>query len=510
MRRVLHDLIPPLLKETVNWTTQTRKHAASILHSTLIFVEDAITAHLEDVMKSLSESCRDDEDAVADIIFQCAKLMGWYVDADVLLNVTLPQVRGEIAGMDTAQHRTSGLILLSAAVQGMTEVRVQGQLQNIAASLWNQGLREADEVELQEQLMNAVLDCMETAGGLCAQSDIGLKLFWVLMQLLASPHASDNSDLHSQAIEGLEKLAELSEFENVEQLQVKYFPLVLAELLPSESSDTATSFPWKTTSASFLLFNVLLRYGGKAAADNMQQIIPVIMVHLNVSNEADLRLSFLALLETALGDSSLNKSFIPFSAELLLEGIMPNTIWRAGRVAATIRKLAIACLYTLLNKHLADRQCLFKTAAQILPVLKGALDDSDSNTRHLCCLCFRDLFLDLPGALSEEPVRQLYPELLKRLDDSNDTVRRSVCLTYSAFLHAAPAKIFQGTTLEYTLDCFLVHLDDSDEVIQDAVFDVIKGAIDIDKQCVLKKAQEVRGRHRNPTYCDKLIAACES
>jgi dynein assembly factor 5 len=512
VRRILHDFLPPLLSETANWTAQTRRMSACVLHSAFVYAEDGLTAHLEDVLKALASSCRDDEEAVCENIFQCAKLLGYYIDTDVLLNIVLPQVRGEVAGGDTPAHRTAALILLSAGLQGMSQERLVPHLQDVAKSLWHHGLREAEELELQEQVLNATIDCIETAGESCSQESIGLNLFWVLMQLLASPHAVDGSDLQTLAFSGLDRLAEFSNLPSVEALHIKFFPQVFAKLLPSEGGaegeDEATPFPWKTTQASFRVFNTMLKHGGQAAAANMDKIIPVIILHLNVSNEPELRLSFLAVLETSLGDAAVNKSYVPFGAQLLLEGIMPNTIWRSGRVAATIRKLAIACLYTLLKEHLADRACLFKTAAQILPVLKGALDDTDANTRHLCCLCFRDLFQDLPGALSDEPIRQLYPELLKRLDDSNDTVRRSVCLTYAAFLKAAPARLFQGTVLDYSMDCFFVHLDDSDELIQAAVFEVIKEAIQIDKETILKKAQEVRGRHRNPAYCDKLLSLC--
>lgn len=250
----------------------------------------------------------------------------------------------------------------------------------------------------------------------------------------------------------------------------------------------------------------MTRQGGKAVAEHIGQFVPVLMAHLTPSNEPELRLFFLAMLETALGDPTLNQSFVPFMADLLLEAIMPNAVWRAGRVASTVRKVTIACLYTLLKQGLADQPCLFKTAAQILPVLKGSLDDTDANTRHLTCLCFQHLFLALPGALSDEPVRQLYPEFLKRLDDSNDTVRRSVCLTFAAFFNAAPPQHFSGTVIDYTLDCLFVHLDDSDKIIQDAVYDVIIQCKKINSDLVKKKATENRGRQRSPEYCDKLLA----
>ena len=56
--------------------------------------------------------------------------------------------------------------------------------------------------------------------------------------------------------------------------------------------------------------------------------------------------------------------------------------------------MALAHLYHLYQ------DCLFKTAPQLLPVLKGSIDDSDANTRHLTCLAMHHLFAALPGALS--------------------------------------------------------------------------------------------------------------
>ncbi|CAM9572924.1 unnamed protein product, partial [Choristocarpus tenellus] len=110
----------------------------------------------------------------------------------------------------------------------------------------------------------------------------------------------------------------------------------------------------------------------------------------------------------------------------------------------------------------------------MLPVLKTNLEDYDPSTRHMTCLSLKMLFSMLPGALGEEPVRQIYPELLKRLDDSNDLVRRSVCTTMEAFFKATPPQNIRGTILEYSCEQLLVHLDDEDEAMQDAVFSLLK------------------------------------
>lgn len=75
------------------------------------------------------------------------------------------------------------------------------------------------------------------------------------------------------------------------------------------------------------------------------------------------------------------------------------------------------CVY---DRHLL----LAKVAPALLPVLKTDLDDFDASTRELCCLSLGLMFEALPGALSEQPVHELYPSLLKRLDDSADPVSK--------------------------------------------------------------------------------------
>lgn len=166
----------------------------------------------------------------------------------------------------------------------------------------------------------------------------------------------------------------------------------------------------------------------------------------------------------------------------------------------------MACTYTLLERGLASKPCLFQTGPQILPVLKSCLDDDDATTRNLVCLALQYLFMALPNSLSDQAVNELYPEILKRLDDSNDLVRRSGCATFIGLLGCAQKDSFKGTPIDYSLDCLFVHLDDPEREIQEAVYRAIEATIPIDQSLVLKKAKEHRMRHRSPHYCDQLIA----
>merc|ERR1712023_60831 len=131
------------------------------------------------------------------------------------------------------------------------------------------------------------------------------------------------------------------------------------------------------------------------------------------------------------------------------------------------------------------------------PILKTNLDDYDASTRQLVCLSLRMIFKALPNALGEDALRELYPALLKRLDDSSDDVRRAVCETMCAFFHTSQPHNFRGTILECSVEQLLVHLDDHDATIQQAVASVLRVAITLDAATVMKKLREVRGSHRD-------------
>merc|ERR1711920_976814 len=290
--------------------------------------------------------------------------------------------------------------------------------------------------------------------------------------------------------ETLERLAKCVN-STVPNLYLNYMGQVLDSMeLPSSSSKQC----WAKSDPSRLLFDAICRRGNEASAEQIGSIVPVLLLHLSTESDtsftpdpskiaegcdADVKIAFLALFETMLGNDTTSKSFVPFASELIVDGLLPNIVWKGGRVAATIRKLSIACLYTLLRQQVANRETIFSTAPKVLPLLKSVLDDTDLNTRQLTVLSLQYLFTSMPkNSLGEEPVEFLYPALLERLDDSNDSIRLGICKTFKMFLQASylsPNTVGAGNTtmLEYTLDTLFVHLDDPEVKIQEAVYEVL-------------------------------------
>ncbi|CAK4287642.1 hypothetical protein Ae201684P_000738 [Aphanomyces euteiches] len=497
-QRLLESVLPSLLEQCSDWTALTRQKSASILRILLILAEDAVNSHVDKILTALAKSCRDDETEVVESVRSCMNVVGRYSQTDLFFSLLLPLAAGRLAGQDTPHHRTNGLVLLSMGISGMEANRILPHMEAITETLSESGLRDTEVPEMQLNLAHLTASIVATGAPLFATHDtLAFRLFWVLSHLVAS--TAEDSVAHATALETLGELAKACHVDE-EGLYRKFLSQVLTAIRP-ENSQT-----WTKASSNRILFDSLCRRGGRACGDQVHLIVPIILAHLDPSKEPDVRLAFLALLETMLGNELIAQSFQPFASSMLVKGITPNIVWQSGKVAATVRKVAMASTYTLLRQGLANQPALFESAPQMLPVLKSCLDDTDAKTRQLVCLSLQHLFVALPNALGEEPVSQLYHDILKRLDDSNDLVRKAACATYITFLRAAPRSHFRGTIIDYTMDALFVHLDDPDPEIQAAVFDVLRETFSVDPELLGKKAREHRTRHRSPYYCDQLIA----
>jgi dynein assembly factor 5 len=241
------------------------------------------------------------------------------------------------------------------------------------------------------------------------------------------------------------------------------------------------------------------------AAQRGDEIIPT-----TVNEHVDVRLSLLALLEGFIRLGAANwecGQHIADSAELIIkEIVVPNLIWRIGRVEGTVRKVALATSYAILKAGALRHETLFKSATDLVPLIVSNLDDMESTPRHISCLCLTVLFERLKGAFSEESIREIYPKLIARLDDSSDSIRIAICGALISFLQCGHRSSYNSTMVDYILDQLFIHMDDPDPAIQEAVFQVaVTVASSLNKQLVLKKAELNRLSHRTPIMCNKLI-----
>jgi len=263
----------------------------------------------------------------------------------------------------------------------------------------------------------------------------------------------------------------------------------------------------------------------------VEGIIEAFINSLAVSKDAELRVTQMALLDaficnsdggkdadkdtcmktdgddSAVSNTVVDSLIADSSGMLLQQSLIPNSVWRVGLVASTIRKVSCACMLSLAQRSLLPLHSLQPVFSELLPVMKSNLADDDATTRHVSCMALGLMLKVLRRSLDGETVRLLYPEVLKRLDDSNDAVRSSACSAIAAVATSVARKEdMEGTCAEYSLDMLLVHLDDTDPGIQAAVFEAIIPYLSLVSQDYAFKAlTAARETHRHPALCDRLL-----
>ena len=210
----------------------------------------------------------------------------------------------------------------------------------------------------------------------------------------------------------------------------------------------------------------------------------------------------------------------------LMELAMLTAVWRAGKTAAAIRYSAIVAMGTLVRRGLCDKGVLLELISSdrrqsgpappetssgpvsLLPIVITCMDeDFYVDTRRASCyLCEQILSIAGQPAFSDEQRRQLYPALLKRLDDSSDDVRIAACSVLAEFFRTLPGE-YDDTNTGYLLKGMLLHMDDANKDVQEAVCQAAIVAAGVKGAAVSLAIEEAKRKHRSTVYCDRVMEA---
>jgi hypothetical protein len=152
------------------------------------------------------------------------------------------------------------------------------------------------------------------------------------------------------------------------------------------------------------------------------------------TTDPELQLAHLLLLETLLRNSfplliqQEQKKQVDLH-HLLTAILLPVIVWRAGRTAATLRKVGLLCLYRLLRFTAIDKK-------RLLPILCTTLEDYDAGTRHTSCLCIK--LLGEQGDIDETAV--VIDNLVKRFNDASNDVRQASVAALESLLSLERSK----------------------------------------------------------------------
>lgn len=224
-----------------------------------------------------------------------------------------------------------------------------------------------------------------------------------------------------------------------------------------------------------------------------------------------LRIHLLQLLEQVLANEDQSRAFAgPLAEQLANKALLPSLVWRAGKAAAAVRFAAITALSTLFAQRLLQKNQLQAMLAgeSLLPMMFQSLEEEYFvDTRLAACSGVNHLLLSAGDTLTCEQCRLIYPELLKRLDDSSNTVRVDICQALTTLVQSMDS-LLDDDNVTYFTNGMLIHMDDVDSTVQEAVCSVLECAA-VHKPMVVKevvgKAQHL---HRSSTFTSRVLSAC--
>ena len=484
VKRLLPQLLPPVLKELHEWTVSRRSHAAGVLSAILVFAEGSAVSFLPKIINALGNACRDDDESIARRSFACAELLGIFLPLETVLLQLLPRI-GETGpssnGKIISGQERAGLLMILSAVMGATQQQlsladtfeiddnssdrrsIADLMHDVVDTLSTPVVCESEATEVQAQLVEVLLDVIQVG---CADvdaassrstkatfkllelsSDTNLKFVRIILQLQATPGSEDDAHVANVRTGASAALKALSEAcgvgaDNTSKIFERHFGKLLGMTLinRSESPDDAQAAAadvnivksarnagrWVKDTPQRRMFDTLIRLSvastsapdGKMAhagdetnpvAEYLHLVLPVFEAALQTSCDPDLRMGMLALLATVLEDPAIGRTCREregYGGTMLQRLLIPNCIWRVGRVASSVRKIAMRCVSILLRERLVAQDSLFAIChgeeKQFVPTLQSCLDDDEPMTRQLACLALMGVFEILPGKLGME------------------------------------------------------------------------------------------------------------
>lgn len=402
--------------------------------------------------------------------------------------------------------RAGYLIALAALAKGAGASATAGVADKIVTVLADPDISQSVDVRLREQALRTTQTLIQVLGS--ASSAHALALFTIVLSMLAA-----NADLEARLLGVLGELAAACGCDTPELFQ-RHTAALLASL--ASGRDT-----WTNHSHGRMLFAALLAHAGTALGESVGVIMSIFASSLAPARDIEMRLGFFSLLGRLVSDARkplhAHGELAPHLLALVKDMILPNLVWQAGRSASALRSAALAALLSLCNHGAVTAADVGQFVDPLIPLLLAALDDDFEPTRLFACHLTRSLLTlgadSFQGDYARyERLHKLYTDLLKRLDDNSDAVRVASLGAWAALagcLGPDYDKQLYQAHIEGMVKGLLVHLDDPQPAIHDAVLSVLKVIGRADAAAVSAMVAAARHKHRQQTLCDDLLAALQ-
>nr|XP_023666379.1 dynein assembly factor 5, axonemal isoform X1 [Paramormyrops kingsleyae] len=495
--RNLSKLLPAVSRDVADWLGATRLKTAQLLAVLLLHAEDHSTQHLHLLLSTLYHACTDAEEAVVRSCLESAQLIGTFVDPEVFLKLLL----GRVESPHSSSLCSGPLMVLAAALRGCSGEALQPHLPHLGAVLAHPDVcQESQQPAYLRQLLACVTALLSTCAG-----DCGIISLQLLQVLVSVQSLTANPELCGEAQHSIRSLCQAQALSSPVELYRRHMAALLDGLSRSQPS-------WTRHSPQRLQLEVITMQSGPVVGQFLPQLLPVLHDSLQPSRDPEMRLQIFILLSKLLLDArNTLDSQGQFSEHLepfLLDLMLPNLVWHAGRVPAAIRSAALTCLLALLQGGALTWHQLVGVQDRLMPHILAALDEDSQLSRLMACRSISALQTLAGKQLHPDTLNKIYPELLKRLDDSSEEVRAEALGALGRWLSCLgreyDPQAFQPH-LELLFQQLLLHLDDPDGAVQDAVLEVLKSASTVHPALLRHNVEAVRDKHRNPSHCDRLL-----
>jgi len=544
-------ILDKLLEDIQDWNAERRNKSSQILVTLFDFVEEHITGYTGNIIPIFCKVCTTDEISLLQSISKSSELMGHYVEPSVWLDVITPQIKRSAGG--AVQSRIGCLKVLGSLIRGSDPEKLSASIKQISSIINENELIQNENVFLLlevsvviREIVNKLLSSCITDTSKSLEENIGFIYFYILVQLKSSESnvtVPGVKEMQSNVDNSLKILSEKHGFESISQLYNYYFDTLMNVL-------TKNIDVWNSYSIEPKVYYILLENSGELVGQRLDIIISNFITLFNVERDFETRIRMFSLLYKLLISEplSLNSANqLPlYSKKIITDIFIANGIWRAGKKATVVRAKDMECFLAYLNlqdklgeneERIIDNQCIEEIMEKdLLPVLISCLEDDDINTRENVLKIFNKLFhKDYCKAYNAELFKKIYPELLKRMDDASDIIRERTTKTFQCLFNCISdwQNYIQNvemdsnvTYIEKSLDDIhyqtiikglAIHLDDSNNIIQNAVCDTFKSLALTShtsptslsniplKTMIIEYLNSVRSKHRNCYYIDNII-----
>jgi dynein assembly factor 5 len=508
VQRHLDVLIPPTISNLTDWTADKRTHAAAVLHALLVFAEAQATVYLDDLLPVLYKTSRDSISNLDTLVLRCVNAVGWLVPADAWLSSIVKTLTSEV---DT-NYRSSCLVVLGNLVKGSSNDALAPHVSTIVKTMALQDLCNSESQDVRHFTTGVLANLIVAEPATCGEGDVALA---ILLALLSLDAASSSAEEEANVVAKFDLLAHCSAKDSTEHasprdaLFARHFRAALTHAVGPGLSSPG-SLLWTSHSPECNVTFTLLKRSVAVIPAHLEVVMPLLVACADLERDPPVRINTLSLLYRLVVEGADASYFEDDQVLRMLRSILvPNLVWRAGRIAEAMRLQAAAVLHGVFARGLVSVALVKEVRNELIPVLRTNIDDDELQLRMAITKIFESVFALTHEHLDHMELTDLHRDFLKRMDDSNDTMRIEVCGMYKVFMKNCfpPYPVYDVNNQHFSYMCkiFLVHLDDANPEVQRAVFSLLSDIGSYNIGGFIQALNNVKGKHTDASLVDRLL-----